>query len=43
MERVVGLVVAAVLAAAVVTAPLASPAPSFRIDDKALAYAVNAA
>ena len=43
MERFVGLVVAAVLVAAVITAPLASPVPSFRIEDKALADAVNAA
>jgi hypothetical protein len=43
MERFVGLVVAAVLVAAVVSAPLASPAPSFRIEDKALADAINAA
>jgi len=43
MERLVGLVVAAALVAAVVSAPLASPAPSFRIEDKALADTINAA
>jgi hypothetical protein len=43
MEKFVGLIVAAVLFAAVIGKPLASPAPSFKIEDRALADAINAA